>query len=115
MSKAILVMDMPKTCYECRLSKRLNPDEFVLCDGKIVSDTSTIFNLRPGWCPLQTWIPVTKQKPSNKDDVHVTLRDGTKDTCWYADEFDEWYDSQYNKKDVIAWIPFNVEAFSEKD
>ena len=53
MSKAILVMDMPKTCYECRLSNRLNPDELILCDGKIVSDTSTIFNLRPGWCPLR--------------------------------------------------------------
>ena len=53
MSKAILVMDMPKTCYECRLSNRLNPDELILCDGKIVSDTSTIFNFRPGWCPLR--------------------------------------------------------------
>ena len=47
MSKAILVMDMPKTCYKCRLSNRLNPEELILCDGKIVSDTSTIFNLRP--------------------------------------------------------------------
>lgn len=53
MSKAILVMDMPKTCYKCRLSNRLNPEELILCDGKIVSDTSTIFNLRPDWCPLR--------------------------------------------------------------
>ena len=106
----ILVEEVPKTCIGCIFY------DMGFCQAvreKYISDDE--IKHTPDWCPIQTWIPVTKQKPSNKDDVHVTLRDGTKDTCWYAEEFDEWYDSQYNKKEVIAWIPFNVEAFSEND
>lgn len=111
MAKGYVLIDkIPETCIGCMFY------DMGFCqavDEKYISDDE--IKHTPDWCPIQTWIPVAKQKPSNKDDVHVTLRDGSKDTCWYAEVFDEWYDSQYNKKDVIAWIPFNVEAFSEKD
>ena len=55
MSKAVLVIDMPKTCYECPLC-----DELESCLG---TDTNTIdvdiLKGKPGWCPLR---PLPKKR-----------------------------------------------------
>lgn len=53
MSKAVLVMNMPENCYQCRLTHRLNPEEIIDCRGRILSDTYVIFKNRPNWCPLR--------------------------------------------------------------
>lgn len=122
MEKGFILVDVPETCLDCRFCVELhegiqaccvlvnnqnNHNEFKEID---VSYTQG----KPDWCPIQTWISATKQKPSNKKDVYVTLRDGSSDICWYAKEFDEWYDSNYNTKDVIKWLPFDIEQFKEK-
>lgn len=52
MSKAVLVMDMPKDCYECKLQDWLN------CRIAKKCNTS---NSRPDWCPLRE---LPKKKPT---------------------------------------------------
>ena len=44
MSKAILVMDMPKSCYECKLQ------DWLTC--RIAKKCNTSHS-RPDWCPLR--------------------------------------------------------------
>ena len=53
MSKAILVMDMPKNCFACKLQDWAN------C--RIVKGVHT-GNTRPDWCPLRE---VPKKKEEN--------------------------------------------------
>ncbi len=44
MSKAVLVMDMPKDCYECKLQ------DWLTC--RIAKKCNTSHS-RPDWCPLR--------------------------------------------------------------
>lgn len=109
MAKGYILVDVPETCIGCMFY------DMGFCQAvneKYISDDE--IKHTPDWCPIQTWISATEQKPSNKKDVFVTLRDGSKDICWYAEEFDEWYDSNYNTKDVVKWLPFDIEQFKEK-
>lgn len=109
MEKGYILVDVTETCIGCMFY------DMGFCQAvneKYISDDE--IKHTPDWCPIQTWISATKQKPSNKKDVYVTLRDGSSDICWYAKEFDEWYDSNYNTKDVIKWLPFDIEQFKEK-
>lgn len=109
MTKGYILVDVTETCIGCMFY------DMGFCQAvneKYISDDE--IKHTPDWCPIQTWISATKQKPSNKKDVYVTLRDGSSDICWYAKEFDEWYDSNYNTKDVIKWLPFDIEQFKEK-
>lgn len=109
MAKGYILVDVPETCIGCMFY------DMGFCQAvneKYISDDE--IKHTPDWCPIQTWISVTKQKPSNKKDVFVTLKDGSSDICWYAKEFDKWYDSNYNTKDVVKWLPFDIEQFKEK-
>lgn len=119
MEKGYILVNVPESCENCNFydwgfcqATRNDENE----DGKYIhfKDVKDNKDNKPSWCPIHTWISVTEKKPSNKDEVYVTLRDGSRDICWYAKEFDEWYDGQYNKKDVVKWIPFDIEQFKEK-
>lgn len=51
MAKAILVMNMPKACYECPLKVLLNAYSSYRCikTKEIIESTS----IKPTWCPLR--------------------------------------------------------------
>lgn len=49
MSKAILVMDMPNDCYECRQLSQRTYERFCNMTHRSVVDANT----KPDWCPLQ--------------------------------------------------------------
>lgn len=52
MSKAILVMDMPKNCYECNLRfTNLSCEDICSKDNKYIE--VNIFERKPKWCPLR--------------------------------------------------------------
>lgn len=63
MSKAVLVMDMPKKCGECPLYKVVAGNE--LCRAKIratsVEGTLVAAYAKPDWCPLRD-LPVKKER-----------------------------------------------------
>lgn len=64
MSKAILVMDMPKSCEMCRLHSFWGSDLDVLC--KIQCKAQSFEDAckgRPSWCPL-------REVPKKKDRVY---------------------------------------------
>lgn len=59
MSKAILVMDMPKNCYECNLRfTNLSCEDICSKDNKYIE--VNIFERKPNWCPL-------REVPQKKD------------------------------------------------
>lgn len=59
MSKAILVMDMPKNCYECNLRfTNLSCEDICSKDNKYIE--VNIFERKPKWCPLRE-VPKKKQ------------------------------------------------------
>lgn len=68
MSKAVLVIDMPESCYKCKLQEWLN------C--KIVKGCH-IGETRPDWCPMR---PLPEKIPEPKDGyeaIEVSIkRDG---------------------------------------
>lgn len=62
MSKAILVIDMPKSCYECQLCVKDDYEEQLICTGEYRSAFDTFHtcinefykrNMKPNWCPLK--------------------------------------------------------------
>lgn len=59
MSKAMLVMDMPESCYECKLhfTKR-NCEDICMKKDKYIE--VNIFTRKPKWCPL-------REVPKKKD------------------------------------------------
>ncbi len=65
MSKAILVMDMPRSCEQCNLQ------HFVRCTAVLKSIVGTPKDLKskPDWCPLK---PVFEKKSVSKA---ITLTD----------------------------------------
>lgn len=67
MSKAILVMDMPKNCYECKLQEWLN------C--KIVKGCH-IGETRPDWCPLRPMPEKREADPAIDNDIDWGLAEG---------------------------------------
>ena len=60
MSKAVLVMDMPKDCYECKLQ------DWLTC--RIAKQCNTSHS-RPDWCPLRE---VMEKKEA---DIYTTAYD----------------------------------------
>lgn len=67
MRKAILVMDMPKNCYECKLQEWLN------C--KIVKGCH-IGKTRPDWCPLRQVPEKREADPAIDNDIDWGLAEG---------------------------------------
>lgn len=61
MAKAILVMDMPKSCERCRLHSFWGNDLDVLCkmEGKAQSFEDACKG-RPSWCPVRE-VPEKKE------------------------------------------------------
>ena len=61
MSKAILIMDMPKYCSECQLCVALCGKEIAVCTGTTGTEKKDGSNEgRPTWCPLRE---VPQKKP----------------------------------------------------
>ena len=65
MSKAILVMDMPKNCYECNLRfTNLSCEDICSKDNKYIE--VNIFERKPNWCPLHE-VPQKKEHVKSYD------------------------------------------------
>lgn len=72
MSKAILVMDMPKSCRECDLRVIGSYNFCTGADGRKIDQMKIINNdIKPDWCPLRE-VP---QKREEKYASDVGLRD----------------------------------------
>lgn len=66
MSKAILVMDMPKDCYECKLQ------DWLTC--RIAKKCNTSHS-RPDWCPLRE-LPNPKEKGKAENILEIFTNAG---------------------------------------
>lgn len=60
MAKAVLVMDMPETCYDCRFCRELHEGVEACCeledepnDNKQCRMIDDYCYHKPDWCPLQ--------------------------------------------------------------
>ena len=61
MSKAILVMDMPDSCADCRFCREIDEGIEACCEIMDEPDDSSLCRMiedycqcRPSWCPLRT-------------------------------------------------------------
>ncbi len=53
MAKAILVIDMPENCEECRMARLVNGNQVMCCIDRMVARSySDATEDRPDWCPL---------------------------------------------------------------
>lgn len=62
--KAILVIDMPKECWDCPLHRSSwdeDNEEIMICRGKYMESH---YGERPDWCPLKP-LPEKKHKITN--------------------------------------------------
>ena len=60
MSKAILVMDMPDSCLDCRFCREIDEGIEACCEIMDEPNDSSLFRMiedycqcRPNWCPLK--------------------------------------------------------------
>ncbi len=53
MAKAVLVMDMPKDCYDCQLGVIADWTNELFCAGKDKAVNNCIPNKKPDGCPLK--------------------------------------------------------------
>lgn len=67
MAKAILVMDMPEACYDCKFCRELYNENGACCELTIDPDDDTLYQMipehdlhKPDWCPL-------RELPEKKD------------------------------------------------
>ena len=66
MSKCVLVMDMPKDCYECKLQ------DWLTC--RIAKKCNTSHS-RPDWCPLRE-LPKKKEDNANNSESFACFKLG---------------------------------------
>ena len=78
MGKAILVMDMPKNCYECKLHfTKGNCEDICMEKDKYIE--VNIFTRKPKWCPLRE-VP-RKQMHYPSDDASQRCAKNGWDAC----------------------------------
>ena len=63
MSKAVLVMDMPETCLDCRFCREINEGIEACCEVMDEPNDNTFYRMidskngycqeKPHWCPLK--------------------------------------------------------------
>ena len=63
MDKAILILDMPKSCYDCNCSKRDNGNFCSIADRSVLQ--CKIYKFIPEWCPLK---PLPEKKTVRPED-----------------------------------------------
>ena len=118
MSKAVLIMDMPMNCLECKL-RHAHTCSYTNEDVLRYYEMS----FRPGWCPLKemedktdNWIPCSEGLPEIGTEVIVTTSSGyvwsemyydykypdDKEPCFHRWDSEMW---QCSCSDVIAWQP----------
>lgn len=71
MSKAVLVMDMPKDCYECKLQ------DWLTC--RIAKKCNTSHS-RPDWCPLRE-LPNKKPTIGKESDNDILCMNSGYNAC----------------------------------
>ena len=70
MSKAILVMDMPKSCRNCNLRVIGSYNFCTGADGRKIDQMKIINNdIKPDWCPL-------REMPQKKEEIVYTSLSG---------------------------------------
>ena len=76
MSKAVLVMDMPSSCTECRLASLVGRED-VMCaiDRMATRKYADAYKDRPDWCPLRE-LPKKDNKSYFPDEYSDGHRDG---------------------------------------
>lgn len=70
MAKAVLVMDMPESCDECRVVRMVNG--YYICQAKRNLRRS---KKRPGWCPLRE-LPERKKADTDLLTMESGIVDG---------------------------------------
>lgn len=75
MSKAVLVMDMPRHCIECRFND-MDFCQAIHRGGESIPDDMLEF--KPDWCPLVP-LPEKITEPIDADDVGKDYSQGTMD------------------------------------
>ena len=82
MSKAILVMDMPKSCDMCEFVNKSNPPVYgidkMYCDFPgIGDDVSDYIECRPDFCPL-------REMPEEREENHIGTYEYNFNEGWNA-------------------------------
>ena len=74
MSKAILVMDMPKNCFDCRFQE-MGFCEAVHSVGEMIPDDD--LESKPDWCPL-------REMPEEREENHIGTYEYNFNEGWNA-------------------------------
>ena len=71
MAKAILIMNMPEACYDCKFCRKLYYENGACCELTIDPDDDTLYRIisehdlhKPDWCPLRE---LPEKNPSNPE------------------------------------------------
>ena len=76
MAKAVLVMDMPESCFDCNLCHIDHEEDRATCQAyetakEVNSDTFE----KPDWCPL-------RELPEKKEEVELLECEGSMEAVW---------------------------------
>lgn len=78
MSKAVLIMDMPKSCQSCKLSRKTpcNDWDRVCCPAGVYMDFKpTMIVDRQDWCPLRE-LPEKKSEEFGQTVINAARAEG---------------------------------------
>lgn len=80
MAKAVLIMDMPESCCDCRFCRELHEGIEACCElADEPSDDSLCRSIdeycyhRPDWCPLRELPEKIPEHKSGYEDINTTL------------------------------------------
>ena len=82
MAKAVLVMDMPETCCDCRFCRELHEGVEACCELEDEPNDNTLCRMiddycynKPDWCPL-------RELPEKKEEVELLECEDPIETVW---------------------------------
>lgn len=81
MAKAVLVMDMPKSCFDCNLCHINGSDGEDNCQAfEVARQVNSETYEKPDWCPLME-LPERETEMTDADDLGKDYVRGTMDGC----------------------------------
>ena len=82
MAKAVLVMDMPETCCDCRFCRELHEGVEACCELEDEPNDNTLCRMiddycyhKPDWCPL-------RELPEKKEEFELLECEGSMEEVW---------------------------------
>ena len=91
--KAVLVIDLPKDCWDCHLVDEWgNCNAIKITSNKFGMNVNPYNNEKPSWCPLK---PLSHKKEVDEE---------SNDSMWWCSEHDMAYNLGYNAclKDITG-------------